>query len=126
MTRVSKRRELSNESQRVTGVATSRQVIIKQLSNSIYSGISILHVFSRYRHVHNKKMASNNEVAPGGPSFCLFTSERYEDSLCQGSCALKNETVLCENQGDRLYHFRGRPFEERRKKKKKKMEKSAV
>ena len=37
-------------------------------------------------------------------------SERYEDSLCQGSCALKNETVLCENQGDRLCHFLGRPF----------------
>ena len=35
-------------------------------------------------------MASNIEVAPGGPNFCLL-SERYEDSPCQGSCALKNE-----------------------------------
>ena len=61
---------------------------------------------SCYRHMHNEKMASNIEVVPGGPIFCLYLlSERYKDSLRQESCALKNETVLCENQGDRLCHF---------------------
>ena len=42
---------------------------------------------------------------PEAPVFAYLLSERYEDSLCQGSCALNNETVLCENQGDRLCHF---------------------
>ena len=39
------------------------------------------------------------------PEAPFFAYKRYEDSLCQGSCALKNETVLCENQGDWLCHF---------------------
>ena len=55
-----------------------------------------------FTHVHNEKTASNVEVAL---VFAYLLSERYEDSLCQESCMLKNETVLCKNQGDRLCHF---------------------
>ena len=35
---------------------------------------------------------------PEAPVFAYLLSQRYKDSLCQGSCALKNETVLCETK----------------------------
>ena len=91
------------------------------LSNSIYVHVHEFHVTGTCTTI---KWHLTLKWCPEAPVFAYLLSERYEDSLCQGSCTLKNETVLCENQGDRFAIFEvGRSKKERRKKK---MEKSAV
>ena len=60
-------------------------------------------------------MASNIEVAPRDPSFCLL-SERYEYSLCQGSCALKTFCVNTKVIGYAIFEVGRSKKEERRRK----------
>ena len=36
----------------------------------------------------------------------------YYNSICQGSCTREKELVLCQNKGEHVCQFYGRPFEE--------------
>ena len=113
-------KESSDESQQVTWVEWRKSVSDRSrnesrrainspwaLSNSIYLYTCEFHVTGMCTM---RKWHLTLKWRPEVSIFAYLLSERYEDSFCQGSCALKNETILCENQGDRLCHFWGRPF----------------